>query len=331
MAINLLALEPHKVSRDLSGYITYVYGAPKTGKTTLGSQMPKPLLLAFEKGYNAIPGIVAQDITSWAEVKMVLRELKKPEVREKFKTLIIDTVDVCATLCEKYVCSQHDADNIASVGAYGQGWNILKKEFEDPFRQMTQLGYAVMFISHEKEGTFKRQDGTEYSVIRPAVTNTYNAIIENMVDIYARMYTKIENGESKVKLMLRSKDGSVTCGGRFKYIPEEVDGTYEALVAALNTAIDREAEERGNKYVTDEREATVIKTEYDYDKLKSEINTKIEALTKAHEEVDFAENIAPRITQIVERYLGKGKKISQTSRDQGEQLYLINTELQEIS
>lgn len=30
MAINLLALEPHKVSRDLSGYITYVYGAPKT-------------------------------------------------------------------------------------------------------------------------------------------------------------------------------------------------------------------------------------------------------------------------------------------------------------
>lgn len=59
MAINLLALEPHKVSRDLSGYITYVYGAPKTGKTTLGSQMPSPLLLAFEKGYNAIPGIIA--------------------------------------------------------------------------------------------------------------------------------------------------------------------------------------------------------------------------------------------------------------------------------
>lgn len=26
MAINLLALTPHKVSRDLSGYITYVYG-----------------------------------------------------------------------------------------------------------------------------------------------------------------------------------------------------------------------------------------------------------------------------------------------------------------
>lgn len=50
MAINLLALEPHKIARDLSGYITYIYGEPKTGKTTLGSQMPSPLLLAFEKG-----------------------------------------------------------------------------------------------------------------------------------------------------------------------------------------------------------------------------------------------------------------------------------------
>jgi len=29
MAINLLALEPNKVSRDLSGYITYLYGAAK--------------------------------------------------------------------------------------------------------------------------------------------------------------------------------------------------------------------------------------------------------------------------------------------------------------
>jgi hypothetical protein len=33
--IDLTQIEPHKVSRDLSGYITFIYGAPKTGKTTL--------------------------------------------------------------------------------------------------------------------------------------------------------------------------------------------------------------------------------------------------------------------------------------------------------
>ena len=29
MAINLLNIKPHEVSRDLSGYITYLYGIPK--------------------------------------------------------------------------------------------------------------------------------------------------------------------------------------------------------------------------------------------------------------------------------------------------------------
>ena len=81
MAINLLALEPHKVSRDLSGYITYIYGPPKSGKTTLGSQMPKPLLLAFERGYNAIGGEVFMFLIPffvWVapEIKKSIKEIK---------------------------------------------------------------------------------------------------------------------------------------------------------------------------------------------------------------------------------------------------------------
>ena len=87
MAINLLNIKPHKVSRDLSGYITFIYGGYKTGKTTLAAQMNGALLLAFERGYNALPGVVAQDITSWAEMRSVYRELKKPEVKAVYKRL----------------------------------------------------------------------------------------------------------------------------------------------------------------------------------------------------------------------------------------------------
>ena len=90
--IDLLKIQPHKISRDLSGYMVYVYGAAGTGKTTLCSEFPDVLLLAMEKGYNALGGILVQDITSWADLKQVLRELKKPEVKEKFKTIAIDTV-----------------------------------------------------------------------------------------------------------------------------------------------------------------------------------------------------------------------------------------------
>ena len=36
---DLLNLEPSKISRDLSGYITYIFGAPKVGKTTLANEI----------------------------------------------------------------------------------------------------------------------------------------------------------------------------------------------------------------------------------------------------------------------------------------------------
>ena len=116
MAINLLNLKPNVVSRDLSGYITYLYGPGGAGKTTFGSQMPAPLLLAFEKGYNALPGIIAQDVTSWSDVRQILRELKKPEVKATFKTVICDTVDIASQLCEKYICNQLDIENIGDGG-----------------------------------------------------------------------------------------------------------------------------------------------------------------------------------------------------------------------
>ena len=58
MAFDLLNIQPHKVSRDLSGYITFIYGPAKVGKTTFASKMPDCLLLAFERGYNALPGVM---------------------------------------------------------------------------------------------------------------------------------------------------------------------------------------------------------------------------------------------------------------------------------
>lgn len=62
MAIDILSIKPHEISRDLCGYTVLFYGQPKTGKTTIASKFPDALLLAFETGYLAIPGIMAQPI-----------------------------------------------------------------------------------------------------------------------------------------------------------------------------------------------------------------------------------------------------------------------------
>lgn len=321
MAINLTKIKPHEVSRDLSGYITYVYGPPKTGKTTLGSQMPKPLLVAAERGYNAIPGIMAQDVTSWSEVKEVVRELKKPEVKEMFSTIIIDTVDIVANFCEKYVCAQKGVNSIGEV-PYGQGWALVKKEFEDQFRIITQLGYAVLFISHSKEASFKKKDGSEFTTIKPTVSNSYNQIIENMADLYIYMHCDVIDGVSKVKMTLRSMDGSVSAGGRFKYIEPEIDADYESLVKALNDAIDKEAAMHDGKFVTSEKNKITPVKEFDFDSLITEFNTRVSELMSKDPTY-----FGPRIQAIVDANAGVGHKVSEMTHGQAEVLSVIVDEV----
>lgn len=325
MAMNLLSIEPHKVSRDLSGYITYIYGAPKTGKTTLATQMPNHLLLAFEKGYNALPGIMAQDITTWGEFKQVVRELKKPEVQERYKSLIIDTVDIASDLCQKYICNQLGIENIGDGGWSTNGWSKYKKEFEETFRSLTMMGYAVVFISHEKDKVITPKDGgKEYTQTVPAVQTSALNIIENMADIYGYAHSKQTENGSKVVLTLRSSDNSVRCGGRFKYIAPEIDFNYKSLEKAVIDAIEQEAAETDGQFVTTEREVASILPTYDFDSMMAEFQELVGILMTKNQ------SNSPKITSIVEQYLGTGKKVSDCTPRQCEQIACILTELKEL-
>lgn len=64
---------------------------PKSGKTTTASKFPNSLILAFEKGYAAIPGVRALPMNNWGEFLNVLRQLKDAAVKESYETIIVDT------------------------------------------------------------------------------------------------------------------------------------------------------------------------------------------------------------------------------------------------
>lgn len=321
MGIDLLALKPHKVSRDLSGYITYIYGQGGAGKTTFGAATPKPLLLAFERGYNALPGVIAQDIVSWSELKQVIRELKKPEIKETFSTIVIDTVDIASQLCEKYMCSQLGIENIGDGGWSVNGWAKVKKEWEQSFRSIVMEGYALVFISHAKDKTFTRKDGTTYNQIIPSCTTAYNEIIKNMSDIMG--YIEVENGERK--LILRSNDESISCKCRFKDIETEIPFSYSSLVSALNRAIDSEAKNTNNAFVTTDKIQPIdVEPTYDFDALQQEFQSIVGDLMTLNQSNSL------KITAIVEKNLGKGKKFADCTPSQGEQMDYIVSELRSL-
>jgi hypothetical protein len=268
---------------------------------------------------------MAQDITSWGEMKQVLRELKKPESKEMFQSIIIDTVDLAADMCQKYICNQLGIDNIGDGGWTNNGWSKYKKEFEDTFRTLAQMGYAIVFISHDKEKTIKPQNGTEYQQIGSSVQSSALSVIENMSDIIAYAHPKIlADGTSHMVLTLRSPDNSVRCGCRFKYIDNEIDFTYDALVKALNKAIDKEAEITNGRFVTDEKQQVSAPKEYNFEEMMGNFQNLASALMEQNQ------SNAAKITAIVERYLGKGKKAGDCSPSQCEQLELILIDLKDL-
>ena len=99
MAIDLLALQPNIITKDIRSKYIVLAGPPKIGKTEFITQCPKSLVLAFEKGTNGRPGAMVQPIQKWTEMRQVLRQLEKPEVKEKFEVIGIDTVsNICRNI-----------------------------------------------------------------------------------------------------------------------------------------------------------------------------------------------------------------------------------------
>lgn len=333
MAINLLALKPHKVSTDLSSSLIFLYGCGGCGKTTFGASMNKPLLLAFEKGYNAIPGVIAQDITTWGEMKSVVRELKKPEVKETFSTVVVDTIDIASDLCEKYICNREGVEKISEL-AWGSGFKMVRKELEDTFRAISQLNYAIIFISHAKDKVFKREDGSEYNQIVPSLSPSINEVIRNMCDIQAYIdIIKDESGKSRRVMTLRSPDGSVECKSRYAKMAAQIPLSTEALMEAVEDAIRLESEENGSgdDFITEERNSPTTETTiYDFADLMNQFKEITTALQKNVSKEDFKGVWAPKIKSLTDKYLGKGKKVNECTEQQAEQLSLIVDELTEL-
>jgi len=178
-SIDIFNVKPHQVSRDMRGYSVFLYGGWKTGKTTTAVKFPKHFLLAFEKGYSAIPGAMAQPINSWSEFRQVLRQLKDDKAKETFETIIVDTADIAYDYCVKYICANNDVDSIGDIG-YGKGYGLVEKEFDESLRQIVQMGYGLVVISHEADKTFKNENGTEYNKIVPTLDKRANNVLARM-------------------------------------------------------------------------------------------------------------------------------------------------------
>ena len=343
--IDIRKIQPHKVSRSLRGYAVFMYGGWKTGKTTTACKFEKALLLAAEKGYNAIPGAMAQPINSWAEFKTVLRQLKEDDVKELYYNIILDTVDILYDYCVKYICSNAPrpgggvgVDNISDI-PFGKGYAMVEKEFDSCLRQIFQMGYGLVMISHDTDKTFKNEGGVEFNKIVPTLDKRANNVVARMADVI--MYTRSipdENGGEKVVAFCRGTS-RYEAGSRFEFFPDHFDLSYDNLVNAIGEAVDAVEKKYGGVAVTEERQNAYVDTtsELDFDSLMEEFNNLIANIPGSsdieqttEEGKKFFEWYMPRITEIIERYLGTGKKMKDATRTQVDAVSLVIGDLKEL-
>lgn len=324
--MSLLDLQPHVVSRDLSGYSVFLYGDAKSGKTTTASKFKNPLILAFEIGYNALPGVYAKPMNSWSELIRVLQELKDEKVKEKFSTIIIDTIDLAAEACEEYICSINGVNKINEI-PYGQGWPALSKELDKRLREITQLGYGLVLISHAKDKTFTDTEGNETNRIVPTLSDRAKLICSRMCDIYGYIRPIQKQDGTIASYMFLRGTPRFEAGCRFKYAPEHIELSYDNLVNAIADAIDKEANENNNQFITDEKNQIVQpdKIDISFEEIREEIDSIIANLMTKNP----SEN-GPKITSIVESILGKGNKLNETTYKHVDLLLLIRDSLMSL-
>ena len=338
MALDLLTVQEHRVKAGVQGKMFLIYGGPKTGKTTTACQFSKPLLLAFEPGYNLIDGVKAVSVTSWVDMKNYAKQLKKPEVRAMYDTLIIDTAPLMWGLAEKFVKTQKDIEDLTDLG-FGKGYRAVRDEFQDVINSLGQMGYTLVFISHAEKKDYVDALGVSHSGITPAMDKRPREIISGLVDVYMFVCQESDgNGGNRPVAFFRGGtygDVEIEAGSRYgDGLPVKINFNYDELVKAVQSA-DEAMLSAGikisteNKTILEEAKETAIDTKK---KSFSEVYKEVTStINKLKERIVAGEaDLADTMTGIIEQYLGAGKKITEATPAQQDLVEAALAELKEL-
>lgn len=319
MAFDLMNLQKNKISRDLGSYMNYFYGNSKTGKSTLCAKLygDDALFIATEKGYSAL-NVFAIDLTSWNETNGLLRELKKPEVRERFKVIVIDTVDILYDLAVSYTLKINGCTDLSDK-PFGKLYGEVDKCFNSFLLEITRLGYGLALIGHAKTQSKLAKVGrndreTDYTI--PSLAKRGYQIVANMVDNI--FYVTIDQDEegNQIRVVKTRETNEYFAGSRFKYLPETILLDADAINAEMQKAVDKE------ENTTDEKkELFVKKTKINFDKV-------MEELTGLVTNVFAPNDVMNVVTKVVEKYLGIGNRVADCTEEQADALQLILDELE---
>ncbi|MBQ0143234.1 MAG: AAA family ATPase [Prevotellaceae bacterium] len=330
-----------KVIAGIEGKMMLIHSnSVKCGKTTVGSQMPKPLYLRLEQGANAIDGMDYVALENWADLKKLSKWLtsKRPQKMEIdgkevedvlsniYTTIIFDTFDVAIRWCTKYVCQQYGVNRLKD-GNDGFGlWAEYANEWFDVINPILNAGYFIYGISHSEIRKIKDgRTGQEVEKFAPkGDKRTIDLVIETVDFIgYVKSNGVDDNGKVVPSSIYFAETDEYLAGSRFEYMPSEIKVfSAENIQNAIKEAVMKKEQETGNKAITfTEKKESEKRVQKSYEEL-------IEEATK-YGRMAWKNN-SEEAQEILDRNLFAGAKITDATKKQIPQLEMIVFELKEL-
>lgn len=193
-----LPTEPKPRCTDLTQYKFAIYGIPGAGKSTLASKFPGALFVPTEPGLNylEVHQITDDDgnpkiCKNWTEFCQAIRIICA--TKHDFKTIVIDTVDNALEFCALHTLASRGVEHESDEG-FGKGWNMITREFKKAINHLTNSGFGVVFISHEKTGQ-KETKGVKRIHTDMSLSNQGKTFINGLVDFV--FFTYVDNDHKR--------------------------------------------------------------------------------------------------------------------------------------
>ncbi|MES9680935.1 AAA family ATPase, partial [Bacillus safensis] len=259
-------------------------------------------------------------INSWGDFKKVNKQLSKnvEKAKEKYQTIVVDEVDAFAKYATKYVCNQYNVERIKD-GNDGFGlWKEYENEVWDEINKLISNGFTVIFIAHaEADKKGKIYPKGDKRALAPVIDNS---------DIVVYLES---NGVDEEKNVIKSsawmaETDDFFARSRFDYIDTYLEEfTAENLNQAIIEAVERQEAAEGITAVTYEQQKEVNSSEsQDFDSLMNSIKETGKKLN--------AEGKLEKLNEVVEKHLGKDKKVTECTPKQLDVMSVILDDLNDL-
>jgi len=150
-------------------------------------------------------------VTNWDILRRGVDLLEKTD---RFKTVVIDTVERAYDQCLEYVSKKLGIVHPGDVDDFGKSWSAVRKEFSGQLTRLINTGRGIIFTAHTSREDINRRSGESFAIIEPKLSKIAKTEVGSIVDNQFYVSHAKDMKGSDIRIIFTSPDELVVAGSR---------------------------------------------------------------------------------------------------------------------